>query len=213
MASRRLLPAAECRIELKVVNSRFIASAAPVFTVEDARKFIQNRRAEFSDASHNVPAFIIGHGASFTEHCHDDGEPSGTAGRPMLAVLSGSGLGDVVVVVTRYFGGTKLGKEGLVRAYGDATKAVLSKISTAEKIATQTIMFGISYARFEQARELALAHNGQILDSDFGTDVLLTVCFKDEDYAIFQEGLTTLTNGAATVEMIDANPDSIFPSS
>ncbi len=95
---RYLVPAREARTELKVVNSRFIASAAPAFSVEEAKVFIARVRKEFSDASHNVPAYIIGHGSSTISHCNDDGEPSGTAGRPALAVLQGSGLGDIVVV-------------------------------------------------------------------------------------------------------------------
>ncbi|HUF39566.1 MAG TPA: YigZ family protein [Anaerolineales bacterium] len=74
------------------MKSRFITTIAPVFNTEEARAFIRSIRHEFSDASHNVPAFIIGHGNSVIEHSHDDGEPSGTAGRPALAVLRGSGM-------------------------------------------------------------------------------------------------------------------------
>ncbi|RPH56726.1 MAG: YigZ family protein, partial [Chloroflexi bacterium] len=103
------IPAKEIRRELLVVNSRFIATLAPVFSVEEAKSFISRIRAEFANASHNVPAFLIGGGNSFSEHCSDDGEPSGTAGRPALAVLRGSGLGDAAIVITRYFGGTLLG--------------------------------------------------------------------------------------------------------
>jgi putative IMPACT (imprinted ancient) family translation regulator len=87
-----LIPAQETRIEIKVLNSRFIATAAPVFSVDEAKGFIARVKSEFADASHNVPAYLIGHGATIVAHCHDDGEPSGTAGRPALAVLQGSGL-------------------------------------------------------------------------------------------------------------------------
>jgi uncharacterized YigZ family protein len=139
------IPAKETRVEIMVVNSRFIASAAPAFSVEQAKAFIARMKEEFADASHNVPAYLIGHGASVTAHCSDAGEPSGTAGRPALAVLQGSGLGDIVVVVTRYFGGTKLGTGGLVRAYTDATKAVLEALPRAEKIPTHTVMFSLPY--------------------------------------------------------------------
>src|SRR5215216_5950308 len=120
------VPLDEIRRELVVVNSRFIATLAPVSTIDAARAFLSRIRKEFGDASHNVPAYIIGGGNTVTEYFSDDGEPSGTAGRPALAVLRGSGLGDVVVVVTRYFGGTLLGTGGLVRAYGAAVKAVLA---------------------------------------------------------------------------------------
>ena len=111
--------------EITVVNSRFIASAAPVFSNDEARAFINSVKERFPDATHHVPAYVIGYGNSVSAYCTDDGEPSGSAGRPLLAVVQGSGLGDICVVVTRYFGGTKLGIGGLVRAYGDAGKAVL----------------------------------------------------------------------------------------
>jgi putative IMPACT (imprinted ancient) family translation regulator len=93
---RYLVPAEEIRREQIVVNSRFIASLAPVFSVDEAKAFIARIKTEFADASHNVPVFLIGHGDSEIAHCTDAGEPSGTAGRPALAVLRGSGLGDVV---------------------------------------------------------------------------------------------------------------------
>src|SRR5574340_1436809 len=119
-----IIPAGERTTEITVVNSRFIADLSPVFSIDEARSFIARIKAKHPAASHHVPAFIIGHGASTTEHCSDDGEPAGTAGRPALAVLKGSGLGDVVVVVTRYFGGTKLGTGGLVRAWRGRLRSV-----------------------------------------------------------------------------------------
>ena len=140
------VPAEIIRNETIVVNSRFIASLGPVFNVEEAKEFIANIRAEFADASHNVPAYLVGFGSSVTAHCSDDGEPSGTAGRPALSVLQGSGLGDAVVVVTRYFGGTKLGTGGLVRAYSDAVKAVLAVTPHAEKVPTHIVMIVIPYS-------------------------------------------------------------------
>src|SRR5262249_27232794 len=97
-----LIPAERARAEIRVVNSRFIASAAPTASVEAARAFIAEQRAAMPDASHHVYAYVIGHGATTTLGMSDDGEPSGTAGRPALAVLRGSGLGDVTLVVTRY---------------------------------------------------------------------------------------------------------------
>src|SRR5688572_19497440 len=117
MATRYPIPAETTRVEIRVVNSRFIATIAEARTAEDAHAFIAAIRAEFANASHNVYAFRAGYGASVIEGMSDDGEPSGTAGRPALSVLRGADLGDVVLVITRYFGGTKLGTGGLVRAY------------------------------------------------------------------------------------------------
>ncbi len=116
-ATRYPIPAETARVEIRVVNSRFIATIGEARSAEEARAFIDGVRGEFHDATHNVYAFRAGYGASVTEGMSDDGEPPGTAGRPALAVLRGADLGDVVLVVTRYFGGTKLGTGGLVRAY------------------------------------------------------------------------------------------------
>ena len=122
------VPLNEIRREQIIVNSRFISTLAPVFNVDEARAFIARIKKEFADASHNVPAYIVGGGNTVTEYFSDDGEPSGTAGKPALAVLRGSGLGDVAVVVTRYFGGTLLGTGGLVRAYTESTQRVVNTV-------------------------------------------------------------------------------------
>jgi uncharacterized YigZ family protein len=149
---------------MAVVNSRFIATAAPAFTVDEAKAFVSRIKQEFSDASHNVSVYLVGHGQSVIAHCTDDGEPSGTAGRPALAVLQGSGLGDVAVVVTRYFGGTKLGTGGLVRAYGDAVREVLSVLPRAMRVPSYTVSIAVPYGSFEPVCRLIEAHGGEILD-------------------------------------------------
>ncbi|RRR68314.1 MAG: YigZ family protein, partial [Candidatus Viridilinea halotolerans] len=113
------IPAATTRITLQVLNSRFIGTAGYTPSVVAAREFIAAVRGAMPDATHHCYAYLVGYGASVTAGMSDDGEPSGTAGRPMLAVLRGADLGDVTVVATRYFGGTLLGTGGLVRAYGD----------------------------------------------------------------------------------------------
>ncbi|OJX45871.1 MAG: YigZ family protein [Chloroflexi bacterium 44-23] len=205
------IPARQARAEIMVVNSRFIASAAPAFSVEQARDFIQSIRAEFKDASHHVPAFLIGHGSSVTAHCSDDGEPSGTAGRPALAVLHGSGIGDIVVVITRYFGGTKLGTGGLVRAYGDAVKAVLAILPLAEKVATHTVMVVVPYSLFEQARLLAQTHAAKILAEDFAADVTLTLQLLQDGLPSFNEALSELSRGQVQAVIIESSQDTIFP--
>jgi uncharacterized YigZ family protein len=211
MSQQHLIPAEETRTELKISNSRFIATAAPVFSVEEARAFIGRIKAEFSDASHNVPAFVVGHGNSVTAHCSDDGEPSGTAGRPALMVLQGSGLGDVAVVVTRYFGGTKLGTGGLVKAYGDSVKAVLAVLPLAEKVPTHTVMLAVPYALFEQVKLLVEGENGRILDETFAADVTLTVQFTQTGLPTFQEKLRELSHGQLQAEIVASNDETIMP--
>jgi uncharacterized YigZ family protein len=208
---RYLIPAQETRVEITVVNSRFIATAAPVFSVDEAKAFITKVRDEFADASHNVPAYLIGHGASVVAHCSDDGEPSGTAGRPALAVVRGSGLGDIAVVVTRYFGGTKLGTGGLVRAYGDAVREVLAVLPRAEKVATHTAMMAVPYTYFERVRRTIAAHNGQVLDEDFAADVTLTARFVVEHFSAFQASLQELSNGQLEAEIVETDEATIMP--
>ncbi len=205
-----LIPAERTRSEILVVNSRFIATIEPAFSVEQARHFIADIRSEFNDATHNVPAFIIGHGASVITHASDDGEPAGTAGRPALAVLIGSGLGDAVVVVTRYFGGTKLGKGGLVRAYGDAVRAVLSILPRAEKVPTHTVMLVLPYLFFERARILVNDHGGQIMDESFTVDVTMIARFSVERFDPFQNDLAELSNGSLQAEIIESS-ETIVP--
>jgi uncharacterized YigZ family protein len=208
---RYKIPALESRNEINVVNSRFIATIAPVFCVSEAKNFIGRIKSEFFNASHNVPAYIIGHGASVTAHCNDDGEPSGTAGRPALAVLQGSGMGDAAVVVTRYFGGTKLGKGGLVRAYGDAVRAVIDIAPMAEKVATHTVMIAFPYSHFDRIKLQIQAHQGIILDNDFGGDITLTCQFSVETFPAFQHALSEMTHGTLQAEIIKTNPDTIMP--
>lgn len=117
-------------IDLEIKRSHFLGLAARTTSEAQAREFIASRRALYPDARHHCSAFIIANpGATPTERSNDDGEPSGTAGKPMLEVVRGSQIFDVTVVVTRYFGGTLLGTGGLVRAYSQATTQALEQLS------------------------------------------------------------------------------------
>jgi uncharacterized YigZ family protein len=205
------IPAQEARTEIKVKNSRFIATAAPVFSVDEAKEFIARIKSEFSDASHNVPAYSVGYGSSVIAHCSDDGEPSGTAGRPILAVLQGSGLGDLAIVVTRYFGGTKLGTGGLVRAYSDAAKAVLEILPRAEKVPTHTVMLAIPYNYLERIRLLVAEYNGRILDEAFAADITVTIQFTVETFPEFQQALEEMSHGRLEAEIVATNEATIMP--
>lgn len=205
------IPAQQTRTEIEVKKSRFIATAAPVFSVEEAREFIGRIKKEYSDASHNVPAFLVGYGRSVTKHCTDDGEPSGTAGRPMLAVLEGSGFGDIAVVVTRYWGGTKLGTGGLVRAYGDAVKAVLAILPRAEKVPTHTVMLAIPYSHLERVRLLVAEHGGNIEEESFAADITLVIQFVVDRFESFQVDLNEMSHGSLAAEIIETNEATIMP--
>jgi len=192
-----LVPAGSARTEITVANSRFIASLSPADSVEAARDYIASIRREYADAAHNVPAFIIGGGNSVTEFCSADGEPSGTSGRPLLAVLKGTELGNVVVVVTRYFGGTLLGTGGLVKAYSEAGRAVLAITGRAELVETRRLAFSVSYHLFEGARMLVAQTGSTMVSEDFAEDVRLVVDVAVPGYGAFVSRLAELSAGAA----------------
>jgi len=198
-----LIPAEEIRREQVVVNSRFIATLAPVASTEEARAFIERIRTEFSKASHNVPAFIIGGGNTLSDYCSDDGEPSGTAGRPALTVLHGSGLGDVAVVVTRYFGGTLLGKGGLVKAYTESTKMVVDAVRRARRQQVHIAMLALPYNLLERVRMLVESYHGDVLDESFAADITMSLRIPIENMDQFQANLSELSSGSLRAETIE----------
>jgi len=197
------IPLTEIRREHTVSNSRFIATLAPVFTVDAARAFLARIRAEFADASHNVPAYILGAGNTITEFCSDDGEPAGTSGRPALAVLRGSGLGDVAVVVTRYFGGTLLGTGGLVKAYTESTQTVVNEVERGRRVPVHVAMVAIPYNLLERVRLMVAHHKGKVLGEDFGGDITMTLQFPVETFTPFQTALRELSAGKIQAEVIE----------
>jgi uncharacterized YigZ family protein len=205
------VPAGVAQAEIRVSNSRFIAHLAPAADIEAARAFIERIRTEYADATHNVPAYVIVHGASVTAHSNDDGEPSGTAGRPVLAVLQGSGLGDVVVVVTRYFGGTKLGTGGLVRAYTEAAQAVLAVVHTARRAPVHHVRFVMPYPIYEQARNLITHLGGELVEEDFAVEVTVEVRLLSSQLDALQEGLTELSRGQVEIEILEVDENAIWP--
>ncbi len=200
-----LVPLDEIRREQVVVNSKFIATLAPVFNTDEARAFIARIKKEFADASHNVPAYIIGGENTVTEYFSDDGEPSGTAGKPALIVLRGSGLGDVAVVVTRYFGGTLLGTGGLVKAYTESTQMVVNAVGRGRRIAVHVAMVVIPYNLLERVRLLVKRNHGEVSGEDFAADITMTLQFPVESFPGFQDGLRELSAGKLKAEVIESS--------
>jgi uncharacterized YigZ family protein len=203
MAKDYFVPLNEIRREHVVVNSRFVATLAPVFNVEEARAFIARIKKEFADASHNVPAYIIGGGNMVTEFCSDDGEPAGTSGKPALAVLRGSGLGDVAIVITRYFGGTLLGTGGLVKAYTESTQLVVNAIERGRRVTVHVSMLAIPYNLLERVRLMVARNNGEVLGEDFAGDITMTLQFPVESTDGFQSELQELSAGKLRAEVIE----------
>jgi uncharacterized YigZ family protein len=132
------------RAAFAVKGSEFVGHAAPADSVETAEAFLAEVRETHPDATHNVPAYRV-RADPLREYASDDGEPSGSAGRPVLNVLAGEGLENAVVVVTRYYGGTNLGIGGLVRAYGRAAKAAVADAGTREAVPHETVRAVVDY--------------------------------------------------------------------
>jgi putative IMPACT (imprinted ancient) family translation regulator len=133
----------------------------------------------------------------------DAGEPSGTAGRPALAVVKGSGLGDVTVVIIRYFGGTKLGTGGLVKAYTEAAQLALAELPLTEKVERKTIELIIPYSFYEPCLRLVETYRGHIDAEEFTTDVTLRLTFIVDDLPPFERELSNATNGAVIIERLE----------
>lgn len=167
-------------------RSRFIATARHCDTEEEALAFIDEMRSKYWDARHNVFAYSVGNSARFS----DDGEPHGTAGKPMMDVIAGEELRDLAVVVTRYFGGVLLGTGGLVRAYSKATKDALISAKRAEMIPCTVYETQCEYS--DHARFLKLLENSgaEMGETDFGARVTVRYSLKSADTDRFLKSLT-----------------------
>lgn len=156
--------------QLIIKNSRFIAEVFPVKTPQEARDVLKRQKQTHLDASHVVHAFVIGL-QSETLGCSDDGEPSGTAGRPILDVIRGLGLTNILLTVTRYFGGTLLGTGGLARAYAESAKAVLATAAIEQYIPKVSIDFCVSYPLYDQVTQVLSRYSAQIDNEEFTSNI------------------------------------------
>lgn len=199
MSQRYPIPGGQSRVELQVKNSRFIGRAAYTPSVEEARAFIDQVKAEEPGCTHAVYAFAVGYGASVTHGMSDAGEPSGTAGRPALAVVRGSGMGDVTVVIVRYFGGTKLGTGGLVKAYTETAQLALAELPPGEKVEVRTVTVAVPYGSYEPIKRLIEAFHGRVEDETFTTEVTLQLVFAVEDLPGFAAAVSEATGGQVSL--------------
>ncbi len=194
------IPAGRARVEEVVLRSRFIITAGPASSNDEARAFIAAVRSEFADASHNCYAYVAGPpGSSAQIGMSDDGEPGGTAGRPMLAVLLGCGIGDIVVVVSRYFGGTLLGTGGLVRAYAGGVKAVLAALPVTEKVARRRLAAAGAYRWITPVARLLPQYEARIVDQGYAADVTWEIEVPEEQAAGLAAALIELSRGEIEV--------------
>jgi len=206
-----IIPAQYQTIEIRVANSRFIAAIKPAFNIAQARSFLSEIKSTYPDASHHVPAFVIGQGSSEISHTSDDGEPSGTAGRPALSVLQGSGLGDAALVITRYFGGTKLGTGGLVKAYSAAARKVISAVPKAKRVLAHSGRLVTPYSLYEQMHRLISSHQGLITEEEFTEQVTLSVTLPSDRLIQFENQLQELSSGSIAMNIKEGEHLIIIP--
>ncbi len=180
-------------------KSRFIATVFPVDTEDDANTFIQAMKKKYWDASHNCFAYLIGEKHQ-TQRCSDDGEPSGTAGRPMLEVLLGEDIHNVLVVVTRYFGGTLLGTGGLVRAYSKACKEGIENSVILDKYKGRKYIIGTDYGGLGKLQFLIGQRDLTLLDTLYTDMVELHVMVPSGQCETFELEVTEVTAGKGTIE-------------
>ena len=183
-------------------KSRFIATVKPVKSEEEAIEFIEGLKKKYWNATHNCFAYVIGEHFQ-TQRCSDDGEPSGTAGRPMLDVLLGEEIHDVAVVVTRYFGGTLLGTGGLVRAYQGATKAGLEASTVITKMHGQKLKVETDYTGLGKIQYILGQRGIKTLDSVYTDIVQLDVLLPEDEVKSVMAEITEGTNGRAIQNLGD----------
>lgn len=188
--------------EIVEKKSRFIAYLFPVSTEEEALERIHEIKKKHYDARHNCFAYVIGEGNEI-ERSSDDGEPSGTAGRPMLEVLTGGGIHNAVVIVTRYFGGVLLGTGGLVRAYSSAVKEGLKQCALMEKLSGYRLHVHTDYNDLGKLQYLIRTEELFELETKYETDVELTLLVTEEKIDAVEKLITEKTAGRAGLERGD----------
>jgi uncharacterized YigZ family protein len=189
------VPAGAARSETTVKRSRFIAEAWNVTSRDEVSRIVSDLRGKHSDASHVVSAFLIGDERSELLGMSDDGEPHGTAGRPVLEVLRGSGVADCLVTVVRYFGGTKLGTGGLVHAYSDAARECLAILPTQEKRDLRPATIRCPYEFHRQVRTILDECEAVVVDEDFGSAVTVRLEFENGSEGKIQDRLNDVSRG------------------
>ena len=189
--------ASAARASFEIRGSEFIGHVRPVESAEAAETFIAEVRDEYDDATHNVPAYRV-RADPFREYSSDDGEPSGSAGKPALNVLQGQELENVAVVVTRYYGGTNLGVGGLVSAYGQAVKDAVEAAGTTEREPHEQFVATVAYDDSGTVRGV-LNSAGVEYEADYGEEVQFVVSVPVADAPALRDRLRSATSGRVTI--------------
>lgn len=197
VVSSYLTLARDAETEIEVKRSRFGCTLSRVESEEAARAVVDRVRRQRWDAGHHCTAFVVGPPPMPVERSSDDGEPAGTAGAPMLEVLRGHGLSDVVAVVSRWFGGTLLGAGGLVRAYGDAVRGALAEAGTVRRTLVREHLVELDHANAGRVESELRSRGVAVLDTTYGARVGLTLGVPPEEEPRLVALLAELTAGAA----------------
>ncbi len=196
MSPELQVPAGTRTSEQVIRRSRFIGKAQPLASPAQVRELVHREREAHKGCTHVVHAFISGAANSQVQGSSDDGEPKGTAGRPVLEVLKGSGFTNVLVTVVRYYGGTQLGTGGLVRAYSDSAREVLRDLPGKPLRRETGFRVEVPYPLYEKVRAFLSARDGAVLDESFGTAVRIEGVIPEAHYAEFASLLADLSGGA-----------------
>ena len=190
--------------EIVEKKSRFIANVFFVESQEEAEQKIAEISKKYWDARHNCYAFVIGPNSENTR-CSDNGEPSGTAGKPILEVITGAGITNVLVIVTRYFGGVLLGTGGIVRAYTAAAKEGLANSEIGEKVFSQMLTLKVGYNMINNVQYYLGQSGINILDSRYEADVQFDICVREADIEKVKADLVKKCEGQ--IEIIEGDKD------
>ncbi|MHB1224225.1 MAG: YigZ family protein [Gemmatimonadaceae bacterium] len=200
-AERYLVPASRHRVEETILRSRFITSVAPAPTLAEATAFVREVSAEFPDATHNCWAYLVGPPGTTTRiGMSDDGEPHGTAGRPMLHVLLHSDVGDVAAVVTRYYGGQKLGTGGLARAYSGGVQLALATLPRVERVELVPARLVVDYAQVSAVQQLLPTMEAEVVAQEYLERVTYQLELPRSRVEELRRAVLDVTRGQAELE-------------
>jgi uncharacterized YigZ family protein len=195
------------RTEIKVQGSRFIGEAMPALTVQDASVQLDAIRKREYAASHHCSAYRVGHEGTPTFKYSDDGEPNGTAGRPIYDAITGAHLTDTLVVVTRYFGGTKLGTGGLAHAYADSAALALEEAGAVTKFLTLRARCTLDFSQYNRWLRLIQKSGATVIESQFGTEVITCIEIRRSRFDDLRKTFIELTAGKGRFEALSPSPD------
>ena len=188
--------------EIVEKKSRFIANVFGVESASEAEEKIAETAKKYWDARHNCYAYVIGANSEITK-CSDNGEPSGTAGKPILEVIKGAGITNVLIIVTRYFGGVLLGTGGLVRAYTQAAQVGIAASEVGKMVYATKLTLVVGYNMINNVQYYLGQNDITILDARYEADVQFDICVKEADAERVRDGLTRKTEGQITITEVD----------